>query len=117
MSRRYPDPMVSSDDVNGTEVYSPSREKVGHIDHLVIDKQSGKVAYAIMHFGGFLGIGEQEHAIPWAKLDYDTQVGGFVTDITPEQLQAAPAPRDDWYTDRDWQERSYRHFGLTPYGL
>lgn len=117
MSRRYPDPMVSSDDVNGTDVYSPARAHVGHIDHLVIDKKSGTVAYAIMHFGGFLGIGEQQHAIPWGKLDYDPEVGGFVTDITAEQLQAAPAPRADWHSDRDWQERTYRHFGLTPYWL
>lgn len=58
--------MISSDKVNGTAVYSRTGEQIGTIDHLTIDKATGKVAYAVMGFGGFLGIGEDHHPIPWA---------------------------------------------------
>ena len=69
----------------------------------MIDKLSGRVAYAVMSFGGFLGMGAEEHSIPWGKLTYDTNLGGFRTDITSEQLQGAPAfSRDSAY---DWNDR------------
>lgn len=107
--------MVSSADVNGTSVYSPSGDHLGHIDHLMIDKVSGQIAYAVMGFGGFLGIGEGHHPVPWKKLSYDTDLGGFVTDITQEQLTGAPAWSDDWYDDRDYQRRNYDYYGVPPY--
>ena len=109
--------MVSSSDVNGTEVYSPSGEHLGQIDHLMIDKQSGQIAYAVMTFGGFLGIGADEHPVPWKKLTYDTNLGGFVTDITAAQLTGAPQRSDHWYDDRDYQRRSYDYYGVSPYWL
>jgi sporulation protein YlmC with PRC-barrel domain len=107
--------MVSSREVNGTEVYSPTGDHLGQIDHLMIDKQSGQIAYAVMTFGGFLGIGEGEHPVPWKKLTYDTDLGGFVTDITQEQLTGAPAWGDNWYDDRDYQRRNYDYYGVAPY--
>jgi sporulation protein YlmC with PRC-barrel domain len=107
--------MVSSREVNGTEVYSPTGDHLGQIDHLMIDKQSGQIAYAVMSFGGFLGIGEGEHPVPWKKLTYDTDLGGFVTDITQEQLTGAPAWGDNWYDDRDYQRRNYDYYGVAPY--
>ena len=69
----------------------------------MIEKVSGRVVYAVMSFGGFLGMGTEEHAVPWNKLTYDTNLGGFRTDITSEQLQGAPAfSRDSTY---DWSDR------------
>lgn len=109
--------MVSSTDVNGTEVYSPTGDHLGQVDHLMIDKVSGQIAYAVMSFGGFLGIGAGEHPVPWKKLTYDTDLGGFVTDITQEQLTGAPAWSDNWYDDRDYQRRSYDYYGVSPYWL
>lgn len=109
--------MVSSADVNGTEVYSPGGEHLGEIDHLMIDKTSGQIAYAVMTFGGFLGIGAGEHPVPWKKLSYDTSLNGFVTDITKEQLTGAPAWDDNWYEDRDYQRRNYAYYGISPYWL
>ncbi len=53
----------------------------------MIDKISGQVAYAVMSFGGFLGMGTEEHAIPWNKLTYDTSLEGFRTDVTEQQLR------------------------------
>ncbi len=110
-----PSSMVSSADVNGTEVYSPTGDHLGQIDHLMIDKTSGQIAYAVMTFGGFLGIGAGEHPVPWKKLSYDTNLGGFVTDITEEQLTGAPARSDNWFDDREYQQRSYDYYGVVPY--
>lgn len=109
--------LISSDRVNGTEVFSPQGERVGQIDHLVIDKQSGNIAYAVMSFGGFLGIGAESYPLPWAKLSYDTSKGGFVTDVTREQLEGAPERTEDWYSDRQWEERQFAYFGAPYYWL
>ncbi len=106
--------LVSSADVNGTNVYAPSGEIVGSIDHLMIEKVSGKVTYAVMGFGGFLGMGEEHYPIPWGKLTYDPAKEGFVTDITSEQLKSAPDRPGDWAANRDWQTRDHDHYGV-PY--
>lgn len=109
--------LVSSADVNGTAVYGSDRTKIGSIDHLMIDKQSGKVAYAAMGFGGFLGLGEDHHPVPWSKLRYDTAVDGFVTDITEQQVKTAPAATETSYADRDWEQRSHDHYQADQYWL
>jgi hypothetical protein len=109
--------MVSSADVNGTEVYSPTGEHLGEIDHLMIDKTSGQIAYAVMTFGGFLGLGEGEHPVPWKKLSYDTSLGGFVTDISHEQLTGAPSLTETWFDDPTYRERSYSYYGVQPYWI
>ena len=96
-------PLIESDRVEGTTVYDPNGNSIGSIKRLMIEKISGKVAYAVMGFGGFLGMGEDEHTIPWNKLTYDTSLGGYRTDITEEQLRGAPT----FYRDRDydWSDR------------
>ncbi|MEI4486227.1 PRC-barrel domain-containing protein [Frigidibacter sp. MR17.14] len=108
-------PHISSRDVTGTAVYSPSGEKLGHIEELIIDKLSGRIAYAEMGFGGFLGLGEEYHPIPWSKLSYDVELDGFVTDITKEQLDAAPKRTEDWRTDRRWEQDYFTYYGAVPY--
>ena len=80
-------PLIESDRVEGTNVLDHQGRNVGQIKRLMIDKLSGKVSYAVMTFGGFLGLGAQEHPIPWNKLTYDPQMGGFLTDISEEQLK------------------------------
>ncbi|WP_264210196.1 PRC-barrel domain-containing protein [Leisingera thetidis] len=107
--------LVSSQDVTGTAVYDENRSKAGTIDHLMIDKQSGKVAYAIMTFGGFLGLGEQQFTIPWGALSYDTGLDGFRTSITPEQLKAAPERPAGWRRDRKYEESIYDHYQVPYY--
>lgn len=109
--------MISSADVNGTAVFGATDEKVGHIDHLMIDKQSGNVAYAVMNFGGFLGMGEEAHPVPWSALRYDTDRGGYVTAITQEQLEGAPARGDDWRDDSGYRDETYKHYGARPYWI
>jgi hypothetical protein len=96
-------PLVESDRVEGTAVYDPSGENIGTIKRLMIDKMSGRVVYAVMSFDTFLGMGGKEHSIPWAKLHYDTDLGGFRTDITEKQLAGAPDLVID--DDYDWKKR------------
>ena len=63
-------------DVEGTDVYDAKGTKIGEIDHLIIDKLSGRVGYAVMSFGGFLGLGHSHYPIPWAALSYDVRGHG-----------------------------------------
>lgn len=107
--------LISSKDVEGTDVYGPGDDKVGAIDHLMIDKLSGRVTYAVMSFGGFLGLGHSHYPIPWAALKYDTGLEGYRTGITEQQLKDAPAFSDDSWADRDWETRTHRHYGVSPY--
>jgi hypothetical protein len=95
-------PLIESNRVEETLVFSPQGKHVGTIHHLIIEKVSGRVVYAVMSFGGFLGIGSQQHTIPWEKLKYDIQLGGFRTDITPEELTGAPVVSED---EKDWRDR------------
>ena len=97
-------PLIESDRVEGTTVYGTDGKNIGSIKRLMIEKISGRVAYAVMSFGGFFGLGEDEHAIPWGKLTYDTRLGGYRTDITAEQLRGAPSFARD--RNHDWTERS-----------
>jgi PRC-barrel domain len=112
-------PLIESDRVEGTTVYDPSGNNIGSIKRLMIEKISGRVAYAVMSFGGFLGMGTEEHAgVPWNKLTYDTNLGGYRTDITEQQLRGAPAfSRDqpyDW-TDRNRERELHDHYGGASY--
>jgi hypothetical protein len=84
----------------------------GEIEALIIEKVSGRVRYAVMSFGGFLGIGHSQYPIPWAALKYDPALGGYRTGITEDQLKDAPAQSDAGWGDRDWESRVHGHYGL-----
>src|ERR1041385_6758971 len=88
--RRETVSLIGSDKVDGTAVYGPDDRKIGSVQRVMIDKISGKVAYAVVSFGGFLGMGEDYYPMPWAKLDYDISLGGYRVDITEDQLKGAP---------------------------
>src|SRR6201989_568516 len=83
--------LISAGKVQGTNVYNTTGDSLGEVYDVMIDKLSGKVAYAIMSFGGFLGIGERYHPLPWNTLKYDTRQGGYVVGLTIDQLQKAPS--------------------------
>jgi sporulation protein YlmC with PRC-barrel domain len=96
---------IRASTVRGTSVFNAAGEELGHIDDIVLNKRDGKATVAIMSFGGFLGLGEQYHPLPWASLNYDPGRGGYVVDVTREQLEGAPAyGRDD---EPDWNDRAY----------
>jgi PRC-barrel domain len=76
--------LISASKVTGTEVYNTAGEHLGDVYDVMLDKRSGKIAYAVMSFGGFLGIGERYHPLPWATLEYDTKQGGYVVGLTKQ---------------------------------
>lgn len=82
--------VISSDKVQGTKVYNPNGDKLGSVESLLLDKLTGKVRYAVMEFGGFLGLGTDVYPLPWETLKYDTGLGGYVVSLTKEQLEGAP---------------------------
>jgi hypothetical protein len=82
--------LIGSDKVEGTAVYGADDAKIGSIERVMIDKVSGRVSYAVLSFGGFLGIGDEHYPLPWPSLKYDTNLGGYRTVVTQEQLQGAP---------------------------
>ena len=97
-------PLIESDRVEGTAVCDANGRHIGSIKRLMIEKVSGKVAYAVMTFGGFLGMGEHEHMVPWNALTYDTSLGGYRTNINEEQLRGAPAYARE--SDHEWTDRN-----------
>ncbi len=103
-SRRETASLIGSDKVEGTAVYGSDERKIGSVQRVMIDKISGKVAYAIVSFGGFLGMGEDYYPIPWATLKYDTRLEGYRVAITEDQLKGAP--KFNRSTDWDWSDRS-----------
>jgi len=103
-ARRETASLIGSDKVEGTAVYGPDDRKIGTVQRVMIDKISGKVAYAVVSFGGFLGMGEDYYPMPWSKLDYDTSLGGYRVDITEDQLKGAP--KFNRSTDWNWSDRS-----------
>ena len=107
--------LISSEDVEGTEVYSVGGQNIAEIDHLMIDKISGRVTYAVISFGGFLGLGHSHYPVPWAALKYNSNLGGYITGITEEQLKDAPAFSDDAWTDRSWEAQVHKHYNAPPY--
>jgi hypothetical protein len=97
--------LIASDKVVGTAVYNRRGESLGSVNGLMLNKLTGQVSYAIMSFGGFLGLGEQYHPLPWRALTYDTQLGGYVVDADRSRLEAAPhyarSTDAQWLKDRD----------------
>jgi sporulation protein YlmC with PRC-barrel domain len=93
--------VISSDRVEGTGVYNAAGDKLGTIDDLMIDKLTGQVRYAVMEFGGFLGIGTDRYPIPWNMLKYDTAQDGYVVPIDKAVLEGAPRYTSDRIPDYD----------------
>lgn len=105
--------VVCSDDVEGTNVYNTKGEKLGSIDNLMIDKLSGQVRYAVMEFGGFLGMNTDRYPIPWGVLKYDTDKDGYVVPLDKDSLSKAPRYARDSvppYT-RDYGSRVDQYYG------
>ena len=109
--------LIGSDKVDGTAVYGADGNKIGSIQRVMIDKLSGKVAYAVLSFGGFLGMGEDYYPVPWSTLKYDTNLGGYRVNLTASQLEKAPkyTKSTDWTWNRDNDQRVYNYYKANPY--
>jgi len=115
-ARRETSALIGSDKVEGTAVRRPNGEKLGEIERVMIEKRSGKVAYAVMSFGGFLGMGEEYYPIPWQKLTYNVELDAYELDISEDQIRGAPRNADEGYRwTRDEDARIYNYWGATPY--
>jgi hypothetical protein len=107
--------LISSEDVENTAVFDLKGSKIGEIDHLMIDKITGRVGYAVMSFGGFLGLGHSHYPLPWAALKYNSKLGGYETGVTEAQLKDAPSFSDDSWSDRNWETQTHKYYNVHPY--
>jgi PRC-barrel domain len=108
--------LIGSDKVEGTNVYRSNGDKVGEIERVMLDKRGGKVAYAVMSFGGFLGLGHDHYPVPWARLTYNERLGGYEVNISDEELKGAPRYGDtEWTWDRDQGRKVYDYYKVPPY--
>ena len=85
------DRLIASDKVEGTAVFGQTGERLGSVYNFMVDKRSGQVAYAVISFGGFLGLGERYYPLPWKALTYDPTLGGYVVGLDRAKLEAAPS--------------------------
>ncbi|MEJ0070268.1 MAG: PRC-barrel domain-containing protein [Pseudomonadota bacterium] len=99
------DLLIASDKVEGTAVYNRQGEHLGAVHNFMVNKSTGQVAYAVMAFGGFLGIGESYHPLPWRVLTYDPDRSGFVIDLDRDRLETAPSYKVDAVPN--WADRAY----------
>lgn len=110
--------LISSRRVEGTAVYNKDQQKLGSVHSVMIEKRSGRVAYALMSFGGFLGIAGRVHPIPWEMLTYDIDLDAYVVDLTNEQIRSAPTlqlDEADRPRDRDYDEEVAGYYGRLPW--
>jgi sporulation protein YlmC with PRC-barrel domain len=104
--------------VIGTDVKDTAGTTIGSVEDIMLDKQSNNIMYAVVGFGGFLGMGEKFHPVPWSELDYNKDLGAYVVPFTKEQLQSAPADSLDALSKNDGgmsRERVYGYYKTKPY--
>ncbi|UIP08003.1 PRC-barrel domain-containing protein [Erythrobacter sp. SDW2] len=110
--------VIESDRVEGTSVYGKNGDKIGSVKRILLDKRSGQARDVEVSVGTFLGMGGELHSLPWEKLEYDTDVGGYKLDVTEDQLREAPTYSEndrDQQFDRDYQTQVYSYWVATPY--
>jgi sporulation protein YlmC with PRC-barrel domain len=109
--------LMGADTLMGNDVYNRSDENLGDIKDIMLDMRSGKVAYAVMSFGGFLGMGEKLFAVPWSALTLDTANKRFVLNVDKEHLKNAPGfDPDQWpdMADPRWAKDIHAYYGAAP---
>ena len=108
--------LIASNKVEGTAVYNRTGEQLGTVFNFMVDKISGQVAYVVMSFGGFLGMGESYHPLPWKALTYDTRLEGYVVDIDKDRLANAPShgPEEDPFVDDEYGAKVDAYYRTAP---
>lgn len=107
--------LIASDRVEGTAVYDRAGEKLGTVKNFMVDKISGRAEFAVLQFGGLFGLGSDYYPIPWAKLTYDVEQGGYVVDLDRARLQEAPryGTTEPVY-DRDYHDMVSTYYESQP---
>lgn len=98
--------LISSEKVSGSKVENTNGDNLGHIEEIMIDKTSGRVGYAVLKYGSFLGMGGKLFALPWDILKYDTRRDAYIVGIPEERLKNAPS-----FDANEWPDMSDRKFG------
>ena len=107
--------LIAADKVQGTDVFNNGGDRLGSVHDMMIDKQTGQVAYAILSFGGFLGVGSSYHPLPWSLLRYNTNLGGYVVEIDESRLEGAPSypvGTDPAWGDPEYESKLHDYYGV-----
>jgi len=115
---RWMQRVLAADTLTGDKVVNRQKEELGTIEHLMIDMEKGRVAYAVLSFGGFLGMGDKFFAIPWSVLAIDTNEKQFILDVNKDSLKGAPGfDKAHWpdMADRAWGTDVATFYGAKPY--
>ena len=119
LKTRETNDLIAADKVEGTAVYGANRDKMGDVKSIMLNKRTGKVEYAVLSIGGFLGLGTNLHPVPWSKLTYNTDLDGFLVNLTADQLKDAPTfSNSDSFmlnSNRDREAEVYKYYDETPY--
>lgn len=110
--------VLSASTLAGDPVVNSAGEKLGKIEEFMIDLENGRLAYSVLSFGGFLGMGGKLFAIPWKALSLDTEKHEFVLNVDKEILEKAPGfDKDNWpdFADRSWGSGIHKYYGYQPY--
>ena len=110
--------VMAADTLEGDKVVNRQGESLGEIEHIMLDVPSGRIAYAVLSFGGVMGIGDKLFAIPWNALTLDADQHCFVLDIDQDRLRNAPGfDKDHWpaMADRNWGEQVFSYYNVRPY--
>ncbi len=110
--------LMGADTLIGNDVYNDKDEDLGDIKEIMLDMRSGKVGYAVLSFGGFLGMGEKLFAVPWNALTLDTKNKRFVLNVEKDRLKDAPGfDKDKWpnMADESWAKEIHSYYGTKPY--
>ena len=110
--------MAPATDLIGTSVRNKMGEHLGKIEDFVLDLEAGRIAYAVLSFGGFLHIGDKRFAIPLRALAFDPEEESFVVNVDKNVLKNAPGfDKNDWpdLANREWGTTVFAYYGFTPY--
>ena len=117
--RHGPGPeLMGADTLIGSDVYNKADEDLGDIKEIMLDMRNGRVAYAVLSFGGFLGMGEKLFAVPWNALTLDTATKSFKLNVDKDRLATAPGfDKDQWpnMADATWAQSIHAYYGTKPY--
>jgi len=111
-------PTLSASTITGDTVRNAAGEELGHIEDLMMDTDSGRISYAVLSFGGFLGMGDKLFAIPWPAMTLDTENKSFILNVSKEKLENAPGfDKNNWpdMADREWGRGVYSYYDYKPY--
>jgi sporulation protein YlmC with PRC-barrel domain len=117
--RHGPGPeLMGADTLIGSDVYNKKGEDLGDIKEIMLDMRTGRVAYAVLSFGGFLGMGGKLFAVPWTALTLDTENKRFALDVDKTRLSSAPGfDKDKWpnMADAEWAKGIHAYYGTKPH--